>query len=107
MKTAITKFNDVGSCDINVATAVKLFQNAGVKKGTSRLCRDSFILKSSGKYQLVNMKNSVTNVKCEIRKNQANAIIDKKVLIGRNSGFFRKATTYRTKASWDLIDRIS
>lgn len=95
MRKFITKFQDVGICEVNVFKVVKNWSNK------------FFISQWDDKYTLVKQGRGERHAKVHISKEQALEIIEKANLFPI-SGFFKSGKTYRSKHNiLSEIDRLS
>jgi hypothetical protein len=93
MKKLITKFQDVGICEVNVSKVVKAWNE---KFSISQYHDD---------YTLVKQGRSDRHAKVKISKEQALEIIEKAKLLLIQSKTFRYGITYRSEG--DILSKVA
>lgn len=95
MRSSVTKACDTGPVEIDVDIVCRLFKPQKLRKGSERICSESFINKYHDEYTLCDMKNMSIGFKAQLKKEDALAIIEKLKLREEVSVTFNHASTFR------------
>ncbi len=98
MKESIIKFKDTGPVEVNTDIVCMKFKKRRLRKGTNKICSETFISRWHDEYKLCDVSNSKLYFKVAISRDDAAIIIDKLNLFEEKSGTFRHASTFRISA---------